>query len=101
MIFLLLLYTYYQKRAAQKAAAEVTDVEHFETSDAEGGIGLMFATLFGIITGIYAVYLSWSCNTQENVSVIGKLFFAFWAWVFGVFYILFYWLVRAPSCGFM
>lgn len=115
MIFLLLLYYYYHKKAAQKAAQEATQgtgdgavvtdgtTEGFVVNDASSANGIEAAlwALISLFIGIYAVYLSWSCNTKEGVSVIGKIFFAFWAWVFGLFYLIFYWIVRSASCGSM
>lgn len=51
-----------------------------------------FTLIDGIILLIsaYAAYLSWSCNTVKNVSIPFKLFYAFFAFLFGTMYVVFY-----------
>jgi hypothetical protein len=38
----------------------------------------------------YAAYLSWSCNTVKKVSIPFKLIYSFFAFMFGVLYVVFY-----------
>lgn len=39
---------------------------------------------------IYAAYLSWSCNTAKKISLPIKVFYSFFAFIFGLFYVVFY-----------
>lgn len=39
---------------------------------------------------VYAAYLSWSCNTLKKMPVPLKIFNSFFAFVFGVLYVIFY-----------
>ena len=43
-----------------------------------------------ILVSFYAVYLSWSCNTMKKVDLLLKLIYAFFAFLFGMPYVLFY-----------
>jgi hypothetical protein len=47
---------------------------------------------------LIAAYLSWSCNTAKGYSFIEKLFFSFFAFIFGGIYLLYYFLVRYDEC---
>ena len=100
MIFLILAYMYYEKHyAVPKDPARAEGIENFETSSDDGSVAAsIIGSFISFFIGIYALYLSWSCNTKENVSGIGKVFFAFWAWFFGIFYLLYYWIARSRQC---
>lgn len=54
--------------------------------------------VFGLIIGIYAAYLSWTCNTAKGVDTVGKVIYSFFAFIFGGFYLIYYFLVNRP-CG--
>ena len=47
---------------------------------------------------IYAVYLSWTCNTASGYPTVKKVIFAFFAFVFGLLYLIFYLLVNMGRC---
>jgi hypothetical protein len=55
-----------------------------------------------IVTSIFvsfaAVYLSWSCNTASGVDTGLKVVFAFFAFIFGWAYLIFYLIFRAGRC---
>lgn len=38
----------------------------------------------------YAAYLSWSCNSAKGVQFLSKVVYAFFAFLFGVMYVVFY-----------
>lgn len=50
--------------------------------------------IFSLLVGIFAVYLSWNCNTVEGVSVPLKVLYAFFAFLFGPLYLIFYAIMR-------
>jgi hypothetical protein len=47
---------------------------------------------------IFNVYLSWTCNTSQNIGTAQKVIYAFFAFTFGLFYTLYYFFVRAGTC---
>lgn len=50
-------------------------------------IGVLLWILFCFGISIYAVHLSWNCKSNKVRYTITRLFFAFIAWIFGIFYI--------------
>jgi len=38
---------------------------------------------------IWAVAMSWSCSTEQNLNLFLKFWYAFWAMIFGTFYLLY------------
>jgi uncharacterized membrane protein YdcZ (DUF606 family) len=48
------------------------------------------ASLLSFIVGAVAVYLSWNCNTIQGHTVLAKVFYAFFAFLFGTLYLIFY-----------
>ena len=51
-----------------------------------------------LAAGIYASYLSWTCNTKGGENVIMKVIYAFFAAFFNIFYLIYYYLVRRGYC---
>lgn len=49
-----------------------------------------------LLIGLIGIYLSWSCNTLQGYNVFAKVVFAFFAWFFGLLYLIVYWLFRSP-----
>lgn len=66
--------------------------EKFTGGDNPGPISIVLGTL----VGIYAVYLSWSCNTKQGVNALAKVIYAIFAWIFGMLYLILYFLFRRP-----
>jgi hypothetical protein len=56
------------------------------------------STFIGLIIGVYAAYLSWECNSALGISTPLKVIYAFFAWVFGLLYLIFYVIFRAGTC---
>ena len=56
------------------------------------------ALIVSLLISLYAVYLSWSCNSALNMSVGLKVLYAFFAFLFGLLYLLFYVIFRAGQC---
>jgi len=57
-----------------------------------------FGIFFDILIGALAIYLSWTCNTKSGLDVPMKILYAFFAYIFGVFYLLYYVFVRYDDC---
>jgi hypothetical protein len=49
-------------------------------------------TVFTIamVISIFCIYLSWTCNTIMQTDTFLKIIYAFFAWFFGIFYLVFY-----------
>lgn len=61
--------------------------------------GSNIGLLLSIIMGAYASYLSYECNTKNNVPEIQKIAFAILAYIFGFLYLIYYFLFRYDSCS--
>jgi len=58
-------------------------------------------SLFNIVSSIisvFAVYLSWTCNTAAGMHVVMKVIYGFFAFIFGFLYLMYYLLVRSDVC---
>jgi hypothetical protein len=68
-----------------------TNKENFNDDNNNLSIGVLLWILFWLLfwfgISIYAVYLSWNCKSNKVRYTITRLFFAFIAWIFGIFYI--------------
>lgn len=52
----------------------------------------------GIAIGLFAAYLSWQCNTRMDYGAAWKVINAFFAYLFGLVYILLYVVFRWDVC---
>ena len=52
-----------------------------------------------LIINSYAAYLSWICNTKNNYPLPLKLVFAFFSFMFGSLYVIYYMLFRFDTCN--
>lgn len=77
-----------------KECQEETCLE--ETKYHKMGRLLSFSLYF--LISIFAFYLSWDCNTQRGLSVFVKLFYGFFAFIFGSLYLLFYIVFINGTC---
>ena len=51
-----------------------------------------------ILIGAYAAHLSYECNTKLNISEFQKILYAILAYIFGIIYLLYYFLFRSDAC---
>jgi hypothetical protein len=81
--------------AEQSMQNQDEPVEHVESI-----VTLSNITTFIVATliGCYAVYLSWTCNTLSGISTPLKVIYAFFAYIFGMLYLIFYVIFRAGAC---
>ena len=61
-------------------------------------VATVVSSIIGVLIGMYAAYLSWSCNSAIGLDTPIKVFYAFWAFFFGLLYLIFYVLFRAGTC---
>lgn len=66
------------------------DKEEFNTKKT-GGISKN--QIIWMILGLFPAYLSWNCNANMDMGM--RFIYAFFAWFFGIFYII-VWLTRGP-----
>ena len=55
--------------------------------------------IFWMVVGFFGIYLSWTCNTTSNAPTLLKVIYAFFAWFFGIFYLIFYFFVNYVGKG--
>lgn len=55
--------------------------------------------MVSILIGLYAAYLSYTCSTKQNVDCAIKVIYALLAYIFGLFYLLYYFLFRNEYCS--
>jgi hypothetical protein len=54
--------------------------------------------IVSFIISVFAVYLSWTCNTAAGMHVVMKVIYGFFAFIFGFIYLMYYLLVRSDIC---
>lgn len=57
------------------------------------GVSVSVSLAF-LLIGIFAVYLSWTCNTKQALSTGSKVFYGFFAFLDNITYILNYYIFR-------
>jgi len=75
----------------------IENLNESNTSNKSGGMSTT-GLLISIILGAYAAFLSYECNTTKNVPEIQKVLFAMLAYIFGLFYLIYYFLFRYDNC---
>jgi hypothetical protein len=75
------------------------DNQTIEAFSSSGGdiIGLIISLTFGFMAAI----LSWNCNSKLHTGTGLKILYAFIAWFFGLFYLIFYFFANylGNGCG--
>jgi len=77
------------KKKVEKLSAETTANDNM----------MSFGTILSIMIGLYAGYLSYECNTKKNYSDMTKILFAVFAYIFGLFYLVYYYLFQYDTCS--
>ena len=57
------------------------------------------ANIIALVLGAWAAYLSWTCNTLQGESTGAKVFYAFFAFMFGPWYLIYYYLAKRKECA--
>jgi hypothetical protein len=52
--------------------------------------------ILSILIGLFCIQLSWSCSSQEPTAL--RVMYAFFAFMFGPVYLVYWLLVRADQC---
>jgi hypothetical protein len=50
--------------------------------------------ILSIFIGLYAAYLSYECSKKHGLSTVQKLLYAGLSYIFGIFYLLYYFLFK-------
>lgn len=64
-------------------------------------LGGVVSFVVGIVIGVVAVYLSWTCNTALQYGTALKVIFAILAYLFGFLYIILYMIMRYDTCTYI
>ena len=67
-------------------------------SDTSYSVVHFISIIVSLVIGCIAATLSWNCNTAKGVNIGLKIIFAFFAFIFGLIYIILY-LVFLSDCG--
>lgn len=62
-------------------------------------IGSIITCMIGIMISIYAAYLCWKCGTYGKYNLLTKVFTTFFAYCFGIIYLIYYALINKGKCG--
>lgn len=58
----------------------------------------MLIFIMGVAIGLYAAYLSFTCNTKMRYNMSLKVIFAIFAYIFGLVYLVLYLIMRWDVC---
>lgn len=61
-------------------------------------INSIYWQIFSLLIGIFAAYLSWSCNTAKGIDTVPKVIYSIFAFFFGTLYLIYYAMFRAGRC---
>lgn len=68
-----------------------------QRKDRREGFKLSYVpTIISMGLSAYGAFLSWTCNA--GLPTASRVLYAFFAWLFGLMYIIFYVIFRAGSC---
>ena len=59
----------------------------------------IISIILSILIGLFAFYLSWSCNTALGYHIIVKVIFGVFAFLFGLVYLILYIIFRIDTCA--
>ena len=71
------------------------------SNDASYSSAVWVSLMFTFAISIFCIYLSWTCNTAAKIDTPLKVLYAFFAWFFGIFYLIFYFFNNylGKQCG--
>ena len=58
-----------------------------------------YGIFISIMIGVYAAYISYDCNSKKNIPEIQKIVYSILAYIFGLIYLIYYFLFRFDSCN--
>ena len=64
-------------------------------------LGGIVSFIISILIGLFAIYLSWTCNSTMNYNTVLKVIYAFFAYFFGIIYIILYMIMRYDTCTYI
>lgn len=71
------------------------------STNASYSSSIWVSLMFSLVISVFCIYLSWTCNTVAKVDTPLKVLYAFFAWFFGIFYLIFYFFNNylGKQCG--
>ena len=89
-----LIIKYLANEKAKKYKNNENFIEQYNSDKNLVNIG----SILSIIIGGYAAYLSYECNSKLNMSQGIKILYAVLAYMFGLVYLVYYFLIRYDTC---
>lgn len=83
--------------AVSKNDTTPTDSEEKKQKN-KNSSSLLLSQLLMLLIAVGAIYISWTCNSKVNMGTAAKVFYAFCAWFFGIFYYPYYFIFRNSTC---
>ena len=77
---------------------DTTPTESEEEKPKNKNSSSALSQLLMLLIAVGAIYISWTCNSKVNMGTAAKVFYAFCAWVFGIFYYPYYFIFRNNTC---
>ena len=59
---------------------------------------MSIGTIISMMIGLYAAHLSYECNSKKNIPEMSKIVFSVFAYIFGLFYLIYYYLFQYDNC---
>ena len=78
----------------KKKRSKLEKLNEMNNTGGVSNVGLIIS----IIIGGYAAYLSYECNSKLNVPEFQKVLYSILAYLFGLFYLFYYFLFRYDTC---
>jgi hypothetical protein len=57
----------------------------------------ILVNFISLLIGAFCIMLSWGCSSGDPTPL--RVFYAFWAFLFGPLYLVYYFLVRSAQCN--
>ena len=83
---------------AAHVVSKLDNSENFGKENNNNNNSYKLSQLLMLLISIGAIYIYWTCNSKINIGTLAKVFYAFFAWVFGIFYYLYYFIFRHNTC---
>lgn len=66
----------------------------------ENGVSAVAMFILSNLVSLFAVWLSWTCSTQQGLELLPKVLWAVLAYLFGFIYILYFAFKNRNACAF-
>jgi hypothetical protein len=87
----------YKRKLEKMQYNSEKDEKQNESSNIDNNM-MNIGTIISMMIGLYAAYLSYECNSKKNIPEMTKIIFAIFAYIFGLFYLMYYYLFQYENC---